>query len=505
MASTPVAIGPFTGGLNNYSDPAAVGDEECVQIRNFDIDLDGTLVSRPPIIQDSDLLAAPYHDVIATYTEPNSRVTYLIYVTEETTRAYNTSVKTSQLIRNAPFRSAVMYDDKLWLVSDRDDEDGGYWTPTSSFTAVGDMAKGVSSVIYKERMFIGNSKGRLYFSGPGNLENWSSSDFLDVKSGDGQELVKVMDFSGQIVIFKTESTYIFQYDSAPTRGTVQAVSSSVGLDNSACITEQDGIIYVFHNQTAYSVNNWRWEQINTKVLFNNDLTSFPPGAVRKFSLSVLGYRLVIRYGDVYYIYGLKTRCWTTWTSSHPVDYWIRHPEKDSEGLDVYYAGGYTGDKIFKFVEKYSDGPTENQETIVCSVTSKMYDYSVPYSFKRLFWWGIDIVTKHPVNVQVRPHVHSVGITWDDANNENYTWDQLRLAGGTWDRPLDKSLDVSDNADIYYVSGARVFVRFIKALRFRKVSFYLEGTNNGTSAEGPLRVFSMVSNISNRQQVPKKIN
>lgn len=118
--------------------------------------------------------------------------------------------------------------------------------------------------------------------------------------------------------------------------------------------------------------------------------------------------------------------------------------------------------------------------------------------------NLDIIADNKIRVTVKPVSYSSNATWDDLENQGITWDMATAQGRTWNRPADRSLDVSDSADIVYATGARVFVRFKRALRFRKIVFYLESEIN-TAEAGPLRIFSMVSNISNRQLVPKKVN
>ena len=49
MSGTPVKIGPFVNGLNILNEPTTIADTECVELINFDVDLDGSIVSRPPI------------------------------------------------------------------------------------------------------------------------------------------------------------------------------------------------------------------------------------------------------------------------------------------------------------------------------------------------------------------------------------------------------------------------------------------------------------------------
>ena len=50
MPGDALQIGPFVGGLNTFSDPSAVADNELVVCDNFELDLDGSLKSRPPFI-----------------------------------------------------------------------------------------------------------------------------------------------------------------------------------------------------------------------------------------------------------------------------------------------------------------------------------------------------------------------------------------------------------------------------------------------------------------------
>src|SRR5687768_9450751 len=51
----PFRIGPFTGGLNNRygeSDTQALPDSDASVLRNWEVDLDGSLLCRPSIVQE---------------------------------------------------------------------------------------------------------------------------------------------------------------------------------------------------------------------------------------------------------------------------------------------------------------------------------------------------------------------------------------------------------------------------------------------------------------------
>lgn len=509
MVATPVSIGPLTGGLNNYSDVSAVGDTEAVRIENFDVDLDGTLVSRPAILYretTGSIGTITGFLGIFTYTDG---VSYIINRTGTGVQAINlnTFVRTNITTSN-DMNAAVFYKNNVWLIPASSGSSGGEWNPSNGFTVRADIPVGVSAVVYKERLFVGDSQGRIRFSAPGMFDTWGSSDFIDARVGDGQNLVKLLSHSGQVVIFKTESTHIFSYDSDPARASIQEVSSTIGVDNTNCVVEHDGVIYVFHNQTIYTINNWRWEQVNVKVVFQGLNDGLPAAVSSPYSLSILGYRLMVRYGAKFYVYGLKTRAWSVWTTTHFPDFWIKNPEKDSSGLDSYYAGSYNYDvprRLYVFQDRYDYLPSGNLEQFTCVAESKMYDYAVPYSFKRIFYWGINLITKTSLDVTLIPQVHAVAPTWGQVTDLGLRWGYMTENERTWARPLDINLNISDTADITYAAGARVFVRFIKSLRFRQISYRVQSVVNGSSATSPLRIFSMVAHISNRQSVPKKLN
>src|SRR5690349_18361248 len=44
----PAKLGPFTGGLNLYSDPSSIADNELTACVNMELDLDGSLIQMPP-------------------------------------------------------------------------------------------------------------------------------------------------------------------------------------------------------------------------------------------------------------------------------------------------------------------------------------------------------------------------------------------------------------------------------------------------------------------------
>jgi hypothetical protein len=500
--ATPVKIGPFTGGMNTYSDPSSIADTEAVVLQNFDIDLDGSLKSRPPFTAVGAPAQGNSARIIGTY-RTTAGVTYLIVSNTVGTYAFNVNTQAwSTITTTIKATSCVQYNNKVYLVAPVGSASpGGSWDATT-FSAVATMPKGECCTIYKERMFIGqgaNGASTVYFSPAADPSAaWNSADFLYVSKGDGQSLVDIRTFNNVIVVFKENSTYIFAYDSAPTRGTVQQVSPVVGVQDRQCVVDYENSLFVYDGATVYQVTNWNFDPINIRVPFNYQ-NAAPANNLYPRSLSVVGNRLLIRYYDLIYCYNLKTRGWSMWTSTLFPGKLVKSTLfTASDAIVDYYAVPWntTATALYKFRDGYTLTDTEN---FPVQLVTKAYNVNVPYTFKRLLWWGIDLFARTTVNARVSPITFGKRYTWGQLLG--HSWDSL----GTWDDLLGISIDVTDTAFLTTSSNVRSFVKYLKSLRFRQVQFVIDSTVTGSSNDSPLRIFSLVAVASNKQVVPDKIN
>lgn len=672
MPGQPVKIGPFVGGMNIYSGPSAIGDNEAVELINMDIDLDGSLIARPGMsVLPPDLAATASH-VLGTYRSTIGEV-FIIVAAGNRVSAYSTSGLTWTVISNAgPFTSCVQYADKLWLTIKPAGAavGGGKWDPVGGYSAVATMPRGYSSCIYKERMFLSASSSgsdtsinRVIFSNAGDFNTWTvGTDFFNVSAGDGDDITKLAVFDSSIVAFKSDSTFIFGYDSQPSKGQVQKVSGTIGANNAYCVVEYENNLFVMHEANVYRISNWNWEHANVKVPFDyvNSVTlSVADGS----SLSLLGNRIVARYYDNYYVLGLKTGAWAQWqfksrtnqvvnpsfevdtsnwvivggqatitrdtskqfhgaascrldtvinstnayatttagtmaavpdevrtasvyvtgsgtaeiailptdagnaligapiqsgvialtgawqrlsvTATMPAGttgYRIRVYQRTTNVANVlwfdavlgektnkllpfivgtlnkhtpsefvsnpnispgtgaanFYGGSYTGANAGFFT--FIDNRKEISEVFDMRLTTKAYDFGPSYAFKRLYWWGVDLVSNSTVAYKVAPVVYSVPVTWGQL--AVVPWSQYK----TWGRPLDVSIDVSDSVSSSNPAYYRVFQKLLKSLRFRQVQFILESTTDGTEiTTGPLRIFSLTAFVDAKETVVKKVS
>jgi hypothetical protein len=514
MPATPVKIGPFAGGLNSYSGPTSIGDNEVIDIQNMDIDYDGSLYSRSPITQ-----------VESGATVPGTGELVLLgwYIAANGDKYLIASNATSTLVRNeqsdtwatitATFAATAMaqYANNAYLIAHPSEVDpGGLWTPGGGFVADADIPKGTSVCIYKERLFVAGSTtnpNRVYFSDAANFGVFQTTvNFFDVRAGDGQNVVAVYTFQDTIVIFKDDSTYVYSYDSAPSRGSVRLIAGAVGLTNKYCLVEYENSLYIHHEDNLHQIANWNFTVVNLKVPFEY-IIKFDVGVYGSTNyptLSVMSDRIIVHHYDVIYVFNLRMGVWTRWDIAENRNFnkFIEVPRSSLAEPERYYGGARnpnSGVNRALFEWRPEHDPTRS-ETIESFVVTKTYDFNVAYTFKRLFWWGVDLLSKKNLTYTVHPVAYSPGVT--HAQMAAFKHNQIL---GNHLRPLSISIDVTDSRQISNAPGDRLFIKLIKGMRFRQIYFTLSGQTNGTTLEGPLRIYSIVAFIDNKQQVAKELS
>lgn len=509
MPGQPVKIGPFVGGMNTYSGPSTIADNEAVELLNLDVDLDGSLLARPGVAKSTAPQSGTIAHVLGTYRAVAGTV-YIIVAFGTSLRAFNTSDSVWTTINSGLLYTAcVQYNDFLWLVAKPSGttQNGGKWDPVGGYVTVANMPRGYSACIYKERMFVAasrnsdeNSINRVKFSNAGDPATWTSTDYFDVNAGDGDDITKIYVFDSSIVIFKSDSTYIFAYESAPTKGLTQKVSATIGANNTFSVVEFENNLFVMHEANVYRISNWNWEHANIKIPFEY-VNAYSTVDIDKSSLSILGNRIIARYYDKYYVLGLKTGAWSEWnftTEGYTPSEFVGNPNiSPLVGASNYYGVSYvsTNAHFYYFV----DGKFDTDEEFTIRLITKSFDFGPSYAFKRLYWWGADILGNATTTFKVIPNVYSVPVKWG------------QLIGipmpnlGTWGRPLDTVLDVTDSADSSNTNNYRTFLKLLKGLRFRQLQFILEATYQGLNSTAAYRIFSLTAMVDSKQTVSKKVS
>jgi len=336
-------VGPFIGGLNLGSDPTAIADAELVICKNYELDIDGSLISRPPF-QELDGQSAWTERILLLCEAIFNGVHYLIGSNTDGVFYYINGTWT--LITNTfKAAAAVQYADKVYFVPHPTSGTGGKWDPSGGFVAVGAIPKGQACVIHKERLFVApgtastTNSTRLVFSNTGNFDAWTGTDFIDVGQGDGNKLIDVTVYQDNLLLFKDQTTYVLAYDVRPTDAVVRKISQTIGVEGQFCVVNYENQVYVFHNGWVYEVVNYDFHRLNTKVPFVFDTTAPSAFSAEPFCLAILGDRLVVRYYNRTYVHGLRTRTWTEWASDRSAVHYFGPivATRESTG-DKFYAG-----------------------------------------------------------------------------------------------------------------------------------------------------------------------
>lgn len=554
-------IGPYSGGINRYSDMSAIEDNEMVECTNFDIDLDGSLKARPPWT----LLYGETVTSSAGTLPPESNQLMLGSFVYETVQfiifnSCHTGVfaawvyflggvndGTIQKIADGTYQAAIRYGDDIYLPPG---PEGGsaslgtgqkYSLSDGLVTALPNVPRGYAATVYKDRLFISGRRGiagnsRLFFSDLANFASFPGSNFFDINPGDGDAVNDLMVYQDNLIVFKDNKTYVLSYDQGPAQAVLQNVSQTIGVMGRNCVVAYENSIFLLQYNEVYEMANYTFTRVSVKVPFEYDHTTPYEGLSStvdewwKFaqSLSLVGDRLYVRFFNRLYIYHLRLRAWTTYESNDQnIQYIGKVVRLDNtntdlnRGFESYVAAsalakvtdatGYGNSgawkshmKIFIMQDRYEDVLLEGGDIVPtyvdidCSMTTKAYDVGLSHRFKRLMHWGIDCITGRDVTGTLFPFSIAYKVTWNQLHL--YKWSQLN----TWAYPLFAIPDIVVSQP-QGAGLARRFIRFGRSLRFRLVQFKVEMKTSGNTSDGPARLYSITAFIAAKQLTPKAVN
>lgn len=511
-----VQLGPFKGGLNLYSDVSAIADDELVRCTNFELDIDGSLKARPPL--QTGVTSGSWTErivMIGTYT--NTTGTYLIGSNVNGVFASLSGTAAWSLITNTVSSAvAVQYNDLLYIVPvPGSGNPGGTWNGTT-FSPDADIPQGEAAKAFKERLFIapGNAAttnaSRLRFSEAGDFGVWPATNFIDISKGDGTKLCDLAIYKGNLLLFKNDSTYVLSYDTSPSAAIMEQVSPVVGVTAYRCVVEYENSVFTYHEGEIYELVNYDFQSTNVKVPFVLD-QSAPSTRLEEVFLCLLGDRLIFRYYNKVYVYGLRTRTWSEWTSENSS---LRNfgplvmvgSTLLSDANNVYYSGSSCQLDLntFNIREDHDFTVTENVAgtpvTIICTMLTKNYDFGISFRYKRLFGWELDCLTNKDVTGIMTPVTFSFQVTWGSLFDANIEWPDIN----SWESPL------SGNAEFETTipsggTATRRLLRFPKPARFRQINFTIEMQTDGSRNDGPCQIYSLSANVKAKELVEKAVN
>jgi len=520
MPGQELRLGPFIGGINLFSDPGAIADTEMTSCINFEVGLDGSLVSRPPISlhQASPPSATSCMKVLLLATLNGTQ--YIIGSNGQ--GVYQTTGGAWTLLGSIASDTAVQYNNKVWFFPKANAAAGGATWDGTTYATLSTLPGASSALIYKERAWIvpgttaTSNTARLQYSLTADPSSWNTGDatFIDISPGDGKRLIDLVIYQDNIMLFKEDSTYVLSFDSVPSSSSLKKVNSVIGASGFNCVVQFENSVFVLYHTAVYEIVNYHWTKLNIKVppVYDNTTPASPVGATYAlpYFLTLFGDRLVFRYYRKIYSFGIRTRTWTEFQFSLTnneqwVGTLVRMPS--NSGLDIYYGGSILSNDVrtFSLQDGYSN--VTESSTIACSMQTKNFDsaygrryriFSFGQRYKKMHWWGATVLTSTAVTGIVTPIVTNFSVTWLQA--KQYTWSQLN----TWGQPI---LAVPGISTTWPAPGALAqhFVKFAKSLRYRQVSFQIQMTTDGSLSTGPIKLFGIVNVMEVKQVVTEGSN
>ena len=513
MPGQAIQVGPFIGGLNTFSDPSAVADNELVECNNFELDLDGSLKSRPPFEDlGVDFPLDTTGDIhMLGYFYTGSGDAYLI-ASDSSTSTYYFDGSSWTLITNALAAAGfVQFDDKAWLTAEvGSSQTGGYWEPVGGFTTDANMPKGEIITVFKERLWIAegrdstNQGTRLYRSRTvADPTLWqATNDFVDVGSGDGQNIVNLAVYFNTLLIFRTKSIYGLQYATDPAAAVVALVVPNVGLASKDSLDQFESFIYFIFEDKAYEFSNNRAAQINVKVPFVDNGTV---GIHLPYAVSVFNRRVIFSFHDTMYVYNLRTRTWTTWASTvfGPIGRILKQETGAGAAVGIAHKSVAVASGASRSTEtlRITDDFGNITEDMLCSIQTKNFNYQASSVYKRLFWWGIDASFKQTVTGLAFPITYNFTATWQ--RMLGVTWGSR--TSFTWFRPFSEPAFSETDIDVTGDIIGRKFIKFFKSLRFRQIYYRVDFESDGSLDSAPVRLFSLMTYVNPKETVSKSVS
>lgn len=511
-ARNDIIIKGFPRGYNNVNDITTIDDEEMAIVENLEIDSNGGLVSRPPIVKIAESPVSGEAITMLGYYTNTSNVLYIVVSCNSGTYLYNTNTNTyNTRITTIVGSGCAQSGGRLFVCSAT--TSGGYWdgsTWTLLNTGNYKMPMGEQMVLHKSRLFMisretASSKSRIFYSritsaGPvvTSITEWNvwltdGLDFFDVSAGDGQSITKLLAGHEEIFIFRNRSTYYFKYDSSITDSAVlQMVDATVGADNANSVSQYEFSYIVVSNGRLYRFVSYQFYPLNDPMR-----VEIRPGGGSstlnvKSALSVLGRRAILWYGGIIYVLNLDDGTWTTWDSPTTEMAYCMIAPRAMGDLSPDTAYGITGVATSSFYGIYRINDAYNavdSEEMTCTMQTKAFDFGSPDSWKRMFYWDADVYTARNVIGTATPlQLTNIVPSWDDLETQGFTWDTM--GANTWDNILTKTSEIVSTI-VYPANGPfRVNVAFQRDMRFRRSAYKIQLTTDGTTATGPVRIVSL---------------
>lgn len=515
MPAEAVKVGPFSAGLQIFSDPSSVPDNALVEALNFELDLDGSLRSRFPAIKTNGNMPIGIDGegrILGTF-KTSGGGEFLI-ASDGVSKTYFYDGTSWQLITNSVGASAMcQFNGKAYLIAATTSDDfGGKWDPLNGWVEDQTIPRGDSIVGFKSRLWIAQGLDatingtRLTFSQVlGQSPFWKASpDFIDIGQGDGENIVALTVYYQSLLIFRTDSIWQLSYTTDPANGNVAVLIPGVGLRNKDCLVKYESYLYFQYQDKAYQFVNARAEQINDTVPFTSLSRT---GIVFPYSTSVFNDRILFQFYDTTYVYNLNSRTWTRWRTTEHRSFgkWFERPTTTGVTEIVCFSNStgivFSGARVAQTLSMH-DEFDDRAEVFECIMQTKNYDYETAAAWKSLKWWHVSAAWNGKLHAIASAINFKKSVTWGQLR-QSQTWGSIRAQ--TWGTLSGDTTEYTTDQVSSGTGPQRKESKVGKAIRFKRVNFRVVLETDGSSQTGPARVFYLTTFVRAGETIVKDVS
>jgi len=404
------------------------------------------------------------------------------------------------------------------------------WDPGTSSFVTGNPTETIATMpaadgleLHQERLFAFGPRGTatqsiMYWSNitgevDGSPEQdwryWNvATSFSSVNSGDGQWITGLVAGYNDLTVFRNDSTYRYTFSNLPEEGIMAKVQEGIGAENQKCIVRYENAIIVLSADQTYSYYNGVFQSLNDqKVRFEGSEAA--SGLDVPYALSVLGARLIVFYSGNIYVLQLKTGTWSEWNTTTGFVYTRVVPsppdviDQALEGWTISNNASGGDNAIYRTCDHFHEG--DGAESMQCALRTKIYDFSTPNEFKRLYWWAASIMAVGEVTAKVFPVSleTTTQSTWDWL--EEFTWPELEAVDIGWENPAPFPFNVTTIRTFTWTRPERINLKLEHALRFRRVYFELYINTDGSESTAPAQIFSITPMIGVKAAISQGVS
>ena len=385
MPGKPIKVGPFVGGLNNVSNAGESRDEEVVELVNFELGLDTSLVSRPPLEVVVSSKATSRWRILGVYRVTAANWYVIVQQPDDTgdgskIHAYangdfsatpvviKTVTNTSDIVTGY-----VQYNEFGYFLMGMGSSISCFrWKESSSATDIATMPKGSVLTSWRDRLWVtgtasGTNGNYVWFStvdaGGPKPDTWNVSiDFFNVDPGSGGLNTAMLPLTNSLLIFKEDATYRFSFPNSPKQGEIISVSRQVGAAGPNSVAAFENYAFVYDQGRLYELMNTKFTQLNLNVMFDEGLALSVDATAAGVDLSIVGRRLLVRYYTYVFSYLIDSRAWAQWTSfAGTPGKFIELPGDSNSASPTSYLAPRVGDRQLAGANRITDPSFINED------------------------------------------------------------------------------------------------------------------------------------------------